>query len=175
MQIWFILTGAVIGVASGMMGIGGAILLVPFLTLVFHFQHRTAIGTSLAMLQLPVGILGVISYYRSDHVDVKTAGLLAIGYLGGAFVGSQIALSDVISQGLLQRLFGVFMVYVAFNMIFKSEEYAWATVLAIVAAGFAWLSFLGASLVGKRLAHPLTVQINIQNRLTQASEREYDI
>jgi uncharacterized protein len=175
MPFWFILTGALIGVASGMMGIGGAILLVPFLTLVFHFPHRTAVGTSLAMLQLPVGILGVLSYYKSDHVDVKTAGLLAIGYLGGAFLGSQIALSEVISQAMLQRVFGLFMIYVAFNMIFKSEEHAWATVVAILTAGLAWLVFLGARTLGKRLARPAPVHATLQKRLTQPIEREYDI
>ncbi len=175
MQFWFILTGAIIGVASGMMGIGGAILLVPFLTLVFHFQHRTAVGTSLAMLQLPVGILGVLSYYKSDHVEVKTAGLLAMGYLGGAWVGSQIALSEVISQAMLQRIFGLFMIYVAFNMIFKSEEHAWATVVSLSTAVVAWLAFLGAKAFGKHLSRPNPVQATLQQRLTQPLEREYDI
>jgi uncharacterized protein len=171
----FVLTGATIGIASGMMGIGGAILLVPFLTLVFHFQHKTAVGTSLAMLQLPVGILGVLAYYRGDHVEVKTAALLAVGYFGGAWIGSQIALSEVVSQAMLQRIFGLFMIYVAFNMIFKSEQHAWATVVSILASGVAWLLFIATKMVGKQLARPITVQAALQYRLTQPIEREYDI
>ncbi len=173
--IMFILTGAIIGVASGMMGIGGAILLVPFLTLVFHFQHRTAVGTSLAMLQLPVGILGVLAYHKGGHVEIKTAAFLAVGYFGGAWLGSQIALAEIISQAALQRIFGVFMIYVAFNMIFKSEEHAWATIVAIAAAATGWALFIAAKLIGKQLARPVTVQDALQHRLTQPIEREYDI
>ena len=60
-----IVVGLVAGVASGMFGIGGGVIIVPVLTVLLGFQLKMAVGTSLAALLMPVSIFAVIAYYRA--------------------------------------------------------------------------------------------------------------
>ncbi|MBP7865678.1 MAG: sulfite exporter TauE/SafE family protein [Acidobacteria bacterium] len=98
------------GVAAGMFGVGGGIIMVPMLMYVFKFPPHLAVGTSLAAMILPVGILGVIEYYRKGNVDVRAALMLSIGIFIGAWVGARFSLS--LPKEVLRRLFGLFLVVV---------------------------------------------------------------
>jgi uncharacterized protein len=89
---------------------------VPALVYFIGFSQKTAQGTSLGLIMLPVGILGVLQYYKQGHVDYKVVGILAIGFLAGSFFGSKIALN--ISQESLKKVFAVMMIIIAVKMLF---------------------------------------------------------
>jgi uncharacterized membrane protein YfcA len=109
------LLGLAAGILSGLVGIGGGIIIVPALVLLWGFTQQTAQGTSLAMLLLPTGILAVITYYKAGHIDVRFALLLAAGFVFGGLFGAKIATS--ISTIALKRTFGVVLMLVAIRMI----------------------------------------------------------
>lgn len=111
-----IMVGIAAGILSGLVGVGGGIIIVPALVYFIGFSQKTAQGTSLAMIMLPVGIFGVMQYYKQGHVDFKIVGLLAIGFLAGSFFGSRIALS--ISQETLKKVFAMLMILIAIKMLF---------------------------------------------------------
>jgi uncharacterized protein len=111
-----IMVGIAAGILSGLVGVGGGIIIVPALVYFIGFSQKTAQGTSLAMIMLPVGILGVMQYYKQGHVDFRIVGLLAIGFLAGSFFGSKMALS--ISQETLKKVFAVMMIIIAIKMLF---------------------------------------------------------
>lgn len=113
------LVGIAAGVLSGLVGVGGGIIIVPALVYFLSFSQKTAQGTSLAMILLPVGIFGVLQYYKQGHVDLKVVGILAIGFLAGSFFGSKIAMN--ISQETLKKVFAVLMIIIAFKMLFLDK------------------------------------------------------
>ncbi|HEX2684946.1 MAG TPA: TSUP family transporter, partial [Ferruginibacter sp.] len=83
-----IVVGVAAGMLSGLVGVGGGIIIVPSLVYFLSFSQKTAQGTSLAMIMLPVGIFGVIQYYKQGHVDFRVVGFLAIGFVVGSIFGS---------------------------------------------------------------------------------------
>jgi uncharacterized membrane protein YfcA len=111
-----ILIGIAAGTLSGLVGVGGGVIIVPALVYFIGFSQKTAQGTSLGLILLPVGILGVLQYYKQGHIDVKVVGMLAIGFLVGGYLGSRIALN--LSQETVKKIFAVVMVIVALKMIF---------------------------------------------------------
>lgn len=114
-----IVVGIAAGMLSGLVGVGGGIIIVPALVYFLAFSQKTAQGTSLAMIMLPVGIFGVLQYYKQGHVDFKIVGLLALGFLAGSFFGSRIALS--ISQETLKKVFAIMMIIIAIKMLFLDK------------------------------------------------------
>ena len=116
-MIWagFAALGLVTGVLSGMLGIGGAILIIPVLVYVFKFSQHQAQGTSLATLLLPIGLLAAWRYYNAGHVNVKAALVMAAAFFIGGLFGAQIA--EKLSAVWLQRLFGLLLLAVAGRMI----------------------------------------------------------
>ena len=102
--------GVFAGTLGGLFGIGGGLVIVPFLVLAFGFDQRMATGTSLFALLLPVGALAVLQFHgrgevRFGHGAVIAVGLLFGGYLGGRFAG-------LISPSTLKRLYAIFLVVV---------------------------------------------------------------
>lgn len=108
--------GLFAGILSGMVGIGGGIIIVPALVYFAGMSQHEAQGTSLAVLLLPVGILAVYLYYNEGYVDVKSALIIAITFVVGGFVGSKIAIS--IDQNMLKKVFGIFLFLLSLKMIF---------------------------------------------------------
>ena len=88
-----ILIGIAAGILGGLVGVGGGIIIVPSLIFFLGFSQHTAQGTSLGLILLPVGILGVLQYYKQGHVDIKVACILAVGFLAGNYFGSKVALN----------------------------------------------------------------------------------
>ena len=111
-----VLIGIAAGMLSGLVGIGGGLIIVPALVYFLGMSQHTAQGTSLGLILLPVGILAVLAYYKQGHVDVKIVGLLAIGFLAGSYFGSKISLS--LSQETVKKIFAVLMILIAIKMIF---------------------------------------------------------
>ncbi len=118
--IWFVALGLVAGVASGLLGIGGAILLIPALVFLFGFSQARAQGTSIAALVPPVGILAAIQYYRNDAMDVRAALLIALGFVFGGLGGA--TLVPYISQIWLKRLFSFLILYIAARMLWSTRK-----------------------------------------------------
>lgn len=115
--IGIILLGLLAGYLSGLVGIGGGIVMVPVLALLFGFTQHKAQGTTLALLMIPVGIFGVMNYYKTGNVDVKTALLLCCGFVLGNYLGSKTAIT--LSQETLRKVFAILMFVVAVKMFFQ--------------------------------------------------------
>ena len=91
--IILIIIGLASGFLGGLVGIGGGIIIVPALIYFMAFNQVEAQGTSLALLLLPVAILGALNYYKNGYVDIKAVWLLAIGFTVGSYYGSKVAMS----------------------------------------------------------------------------------
>ena len=107
--------GLMAGILSGMVGVGGGIIIVPALIYFMNMNQHQAQGTSLAVLLLPVGILAVYNYYREGYVDLRSALIIAITFVIGGFIGSKISIA--IDQGTLKKVFGLFMLILSLKMI----------------------------------------------------------
>jgi uncharacterized membrane protein YfcA len=111
----YMLIGLAAGTVSGLIGIGGGVVVVPALCLLGMSQHR-AQGTTLAMLIPPIGLLAVYTYYKQGYVDLKVAALLCLGFFFGGLLGARVA--TVLPDLMLRKVFGVAMLLVALRMIF---------------------------------------------------------
>jgi uncharacterized membrane protein YfcA len=118
--LFLILIGMAAGFLGGMVGIGGGVLIVPALVLILGLSQHKAQGISLAMILFPVGILGVINYYKKGYVDFKYAGLLAVGFLIGSYVGSKFSLS--LPQETVKKVFAVVMILLALKLLFTGKK-----------------------------------------------------
>lgn len=110
-----ILIGLLAGMLSGLIGVGGGIIIVPALIYFVGFTQKEAQGTSLGLLLLPIGILAVLNYYNKGLIDIKVVGIMAIGFLVGGFFGSKLALA--ISEASLKKIFAIVLFYTAFKML----------------------------------------------------------
>jgi uncharacterized protein len=115
-----IIIGLAAGVLSGLVGVGGGIIMVPALVFFLQYTQHQAQGTSLAVLTLPVVVLASLYYYhqcqkQGTPIDLKIVGLLAAGFLIGGFFGSKIAIA--INQDLLKKIFAVILIYTAFKLL----------------------------------------------------------
>jgi uncharacterized protein len=106
-----LLLGLFAGILSGLFGIGGGIIMVPMLVAVFGFDILNANATSLAAMLLPVGILGVIAYYKAGYINLRDSLWLSLGLFGGSFIGAELAVS--VNVGLLSKLYAAFLLYIA--------------------------------------------------------------
>jgi uncharacterized membrane protein YfcA len=114
---WMILLiGLVVGVVSGVVGIGGGILFVPALVWLVGMDQHKAQGTSLGALLAPVGILAFLEYYRNGNADLRVAALLAVGFLVGGYFGA--AGAQMVPEALLRRIFAGTLIAVGGWMFF---------------------------------------------------------
>lgn len=111
----FLLLGLIIGSISGLIGIGGGVLITPALVYLFGFSQYQAQGTTLALLVPPVGILAAWTYYAKGYVDVRVAGLICSGFLVGGWLGAQFSVD--LPELWLKRVFGGAMLVVAVRML----------------------------------------------------------
>ena len=119
-MIYLILIGIAAGFLGGMVGIGGGVIIVPALVLLLGITQHNAQGISLAMMLFPVGILGVINYYKKGYVDFRYAGLIAAGFLIGSFLGSKFSLS--LPQDTVKKVFAVIMIILAVRMLITGKK-----------------------------------------------------
>jgi uncharacterized protein len=111
--------GVVAGCFSGLVGIGGGVIIVPALVLLFGFNEHTAQGTTLALLVPPIGILAALTYYQKGYVDIKTAIIVCLGFLIGGYIGGKVAVG--LSEGILKRALGITLVALGVKMLFFSK------------------------------------------------------
>lgn len=115
-----LLIGLAAGMLSGLVGVGGGIIMVPALVFFMHYTQHQAQGTSLAVLTLPVVILASLYYYyqcqkAGTPIDLKIVGLLGAGFIVGAFFGSKLAVT--IDQEMLKKIFAIALFYTALKML----------------------------------------------------------
>ena len=114
-----LLIGLSSGIASGIFGIGGGIIIVPALIYLAKFSQHAAIGTSLAILLPPVGLLAVWDYYQHGNVNLKAAFIVAIAFMAGGWIGAHLS-NQIINGDLLKLFFGIFVLGVGLYIVFEA-------------------------------------------------------
>jgi uncharacterized membrane protein YfcA len=112
--------GGCAGVLSGMFGIGGGLVIVPALIVVFGLDPKTAVGTSLFALLLPTGLLGVLEYWRRGEMRFLPGMLIALGLFCGAYLGAR--LTGAMSASTMKRVYAVFLILVAIYFFWTSSQ-----------------------------------------------------
>jgi len=110
-----VIIGLTAGVLSGLVGVGGGIIVVPALVFFLGFTQQQAQGTSLGLLLLPVGILAVLNYYKQGHIDIRVIGIMAIAFVVGGWLGSKWALS--LPEDVVKKIFAIILFYSAIKMM----------------------------------------------------------
>ncbi len=103
------------GIASGLLGIGGAVIMIPALIFLAGFSQHTAQGTTLCAMIPPIGILAAIQYYKAGFVDIKSSMFIAGTFFIGAYLGSKVALN--MNPFILKKIFGAVLLYISVRMI----------------------------------------------------------
>ena len=111
-----LIIGVLAGILSGLIGVGGGVIMILLLVVVLGYSQHAAQGTSLAVLAVPVTFLAAYNYYSEGYVNWKFALIIAIGFVVGGYFGSKLAIS--INQDMLKKIFGVILLIAAFKMFF---------------------------------------------------------
>jgi uncharacterized membrane protein YfcA len=114
--VLLIIVGLLAGMLSGLVGLGGGVIIVPALVFFLGFNQHQAQGTSLGILLLPAGIFAVLNYYKKGYIDVKVVGLLFIGFLVGGYLGSKLSVS--LPEGTLKKIFAIALILIAGKVLF---------------------------------------------------------
>ena len=112
----YVAIGLFAGILSGVIGIGGGIIIIPVLVLLFGMSQHEAQGTTLAMMVPPVGILAAWIYYKHGYVNLPVACFICIGFLFGGLIGAKFATG--ITGTILQKVFGTALLFISLKMIF---------------------------------------------------------
>ena len=110
-----LLIGLFAGILSGLVGVGGGLIIVPALIFFLGYTQHQAQGTSLGLLLLPVGILAVLNYYNKGYIDIKVVAIMSIAFIFGGWLGSKIALR--LPADAVKKIFAVFLFYSAFKLL----------------------------------------------------------
>ncbi len=108
------------GICSGLFGIGGGLIIVPALVLIFGFDTKTAIGTSLFVILLPTGLLGVWQYWKNEELRISAGFWIALGVFCGAYFGAIAA--GAVTAATMKRLYAVFLFVVAMYFLLAPRE-----------------------------------------------------
>jgi len=108
--------GLAAGYFSGLIGIGGGVIIVPILVLIYGFSQHLAQGTTLALLVPPIGLLAAWNYYKAGYVDIKTAAIICAGFVLGGYLGS--ITSVALSEDTLRKLFALVLIILGVRMFF---------------------------------------------------------
>jgi uncharacterized membrane protein YfcA len=114
-SLLYLLLGLLAGTLSGLIGIGGGVIIVPALVFLFGFSLHQAQGTTLALMVPPIGILAAWTYYRHGYVDLGVTAWICLGFLVGGFFGAKIA--TVLSNVIIERIFGFALLLIAIKML----------------------------------------------------------
>jgi uncharacterized membrane protein YfcA len=110
-----VVIGLVAGMLSGLVGIGGGLLMVPALVWLLSYSQHQAQGTSLAVLMLPVVFLAARDYYKAGHIDPKVVGVIAAAFVVGGYFGGKWALALPADQ--LRKVFGVILLLASIKLL----------------------------------------------------------
>ena len=113
--VLLVIIGLTAGILSGLVGVGGGIIVVPALVFFLSFTQQQAQGTSLGLLLLPVGILAVLNYYKQGHIDIRVIAIMAVAFVIGGWLGSKWALS--LPEATVKRIFAIILFYSGIKMM----------------------------------------------------------
>jgi len=114
-SVLYILLGLVAGIASGFLGIGGGIIMIPVLGKLFGRTQHQAQGTTLAIMIPPIGLLAALKYYYEGNANIQIAIFVCIGFFVGGLIGAYLV--TPVPEAILKKIFGGFMLCVALRMI----------------------------------------------------------
>lgn len=147
-SVGFLLTGFFVGLVSGLLGIGGAVILIPALVFLFKFSQSQAAGTSIGALVPPIGIFAAIQYWRAGLLDVRVAALIACGFVFGALAGATMV--PHVPQIWLKRAFATLLAFVAADLMFSDpNKPSHAVIPGVIAGAVLWIAYGIARLVGR--------------------------
>lgn len=171
-----LLIGFAIGMVSGLVGIGGGVLIIPVLIFLFGFSQAQANGTSLAIMLPPVGLLAVLTYWRAGNVEWRYAALLAAGFAAGAYVGAVLLVSGRINPTALRVGFALLLVYCAGRLLFRSGGRAGAALqTSLLVAGFA-ATYLAFRWAGSRWERKHSAWARVYRaKLGRHEDHDYEI
>lgn len=109
--------GLIAGFLSGLIGIGGAVIIIPALVFLFGYEQHMAQGTTIALMILPIGLFAAINYYQKGMVDIKTALLISLGFVLGGYLGSLLALE--LSTLVLRRVLAIVLILISLKLLFS--------------------------------------------------------
>ena len=112
--------GLAAGILSGLIGVGGGIIVVPALVYLLGLTQHSAQGTSLALMLPPIGILAAMNYYKAGELNVKYALVIAVAFVVGGYFGSKLSLT-FISEETMKKIFGFIMLFVSIKLVFFSK------------------------------------------------------
>ena len=115
--IILIVIGLLSGILSGLVGVGGGILIIPLLILFLGFTQHQAQGTALVAMLPPIGILAAHNYYKEGLVKLEYAVIIAFAFVLGGYFGSKISLG--ISDQIIRRMFGFLLLIAALRFLFS--------------------------------------------------------
>jgi uncharacterized protein len=113
--IILIIIGLLAGILSGLVGVGGGILMIPLLIIFLGLTQHQAQGTALFAMLPPIGILAAINYYKEGFVKWEYAIVIAFTFVIGGYLGSKLSLS--LPPQMVRRIFGVIMLLGAIKLI----------------------------------------------------------
>ena len=115
--IILVIIGLIAGTFSGLIGIGGAIIIIPSLIYLLGMDQYTAQGTSLGIMLPPIGLLAAWSYYKEGALNLQYAMIIAGAFLIGGYIGSRFALN--IPEAMLRKVFAIVLAIIALKMFFS--------------------------------------------------------
>ena len=118
MSLLYVVLGLLAGILSGLIGIGGGVMIVPSLIFWFGFSQQEAQGTTLGLLVPPIGILAAWTYYQQGYVNLRVAALICLGFVLGGLLGAKVAV--VLPSEILEKIFGVALLLISIKMIFSN-------------------------------------------------------
>jgi uncharacterized membrane protein YfcA len=116
--ISLIIIGLIAGLLSGVMGVGGGVVMIPLMIFFLGFSQHEAQGTSLAVLAVPVTMLAAYTYYQEGHVNWRYAAVIAVFFVVGGYFGSKIAIN--VDQRMLKKIFAIILIVIALKMLFDN-------------------------------------------------------
>ena len=111
-----IVIGLMSGVLAGVLGMGGAIVVIPALVFILGLTQHEAQGTSLAFMVPPIGIFAAWNYWKAGYVNWKFALILALTFMAGAYLGSLFSVN--MSEKVLRKIFSILLFAAALKMFF---------------------------------------------------------
>jgi uncharacterized membrane protein YfcA len=133
--------GVIVGIFSGLLGIGGGAVIIPILVLVFHVDQQTAHGTSLGMILSPTALPAILKYHSLGKISWPLVLWVAPGMIVGSYIGATIANS--ISTGQLKLVFGFILIYTAGYTIFGKDSPLRGVIMAGILVAFAVALWFG--------------------------------
>ena len=113
--MYLVLIGAAAGVFSGLLGIGGGLIMIPALGLLLGYSQHMAQGTTLAVMVFPIGIFAALEYYKSGNVNLSAVIVIAVAFIAGGWLGAKWAMR--IDASMLKRIFAVFLIVIGIKTL----------------------------------------------------------